>query len=594
MKRKIQYITLLSASMGLLAGCAASRQEGKTISVSPSLCVLTPDSANQVRMDMRFQVPGNYFSRRSRLVITPQLLVNDSVRDEYPPLVLDAPIYQKKRERMEELEGYVDPYARQARRAGKVSRPFELAYDETIELPEGLDNGRVVAVVSTDGCGECTGIDTIDIAAISNPITLIREVKDELRLSWIEPEFKIRPKVMRGKGVANLQFVINRYDINLEMGDNRRELEDMVNTLGPILNDPLAELGSITITGMASADGSLAFNTPLARNRAEAARKWLINRLEVSPRLRGRITVDSRPEGWQPVLDAMTAAGNPDSVRVKDILVRYAAENDDVQERHIRRLPIWNRIKADYLQKDRKVEYVYTYTLKSFTSDAELLDMYGKRPDAFNEEELLRVATLARGHERKKEVYQTIQRYFPQSQVAANNLAVLYLREGKTEKAREILGRLSEYSPEAINTLAASYVYANDYERAIELLRDNAELPEARYNLGLLKAKQRKLAEAYELLQPFGDLSSAISALSVNRNDEAKRMLDALPDKSPLAEYVRSLAAARLKEDALFFRHIGSACEDGTLRERAAGEPDFYRYRDDSRYRALINKGGGK
>lgn len=589
MKRNIQCITLLSA-LGLLAGCAVSRQDGKTVTVTPSPCVLTPDSANQIQMDMRFHIPRDYFSKRSRLVITPQLLVNDSVRDEYVPLVLDAPIYNKKKERMEALTGYSDPYDYQAQPVENVSRSFDLPYHESFELPEGTDGGRIVAVISTDGCGECTGIDTIEIAAISNPITLMPDVKESLELSWIEPEFKIRPKVMRGKGVARLQFVINKYDINLAMGDNRQELESMVKTLSPILNDSLAELNSVTITGMASADGSLAFNTPLARNRAESARKWLIERLDIQPRLRGRIIANSRPEGWQPVLDAMTADGNPDSTLVKDILVRYAMENDDVQERYIRRLPIWNRIKADYLQKDRKVEYVYTYTMKSFTSDVELLDMYDKRPDAFNEEELLRVATLAPTNEKKREVYRAIMKYFPKSQIAANNLAVLYLREGNTEKAQEVLAQLAKHSPEILNTLAASYVYADDYERAIELLQE-VELPEARYNLGLLKAQQRKLAEAYELLRPFGDVNSAISALSVNKNSEAKRILTALTDdRTPLAEYVRSLTASRLKEDTVFHKHIGNACEDIKLRKRAATEPDFYRYHADSRFRTLINK----
>ena len=60
------------------------------------------------------------------------------------------------------------------------------------------------------------------------------------------------------------------------------------------------------------------------------------------------------------------------------ILERYPADgnNDDVQEREIRRLSCWERIRTNYLQRDRKVEYRYTYTLKSFTSDKELLRMY--------------------------------------------------------------------------------------------------------------------------------------------------------------------------------------------------------------------------
>lgn len=589
MKRNIQYITLLTASLGLLAGCASNRQAAKTVTATPSPCVLTPDSANRVRMEMLFHVPENYFSHRSRLVITPQLVVEDAVKEEYRPLVLDAPIYNKKINRKKVLEQYIDPLEKRAVKADKASRSFDLPYSETVQLPEGAEEGRIVAVVTTDGCGECTGIDTIDIAAISNPVTLMKDVKEALQLSWIEPEFVIHPKFMEGKGVANLQFVINKSDIDLSMGNNRKELDDMVRTLSPILKDTLATLNSITITGMASADGSLVYNTSLARNRAASAKQWLVGRLNIQPKIQRLIAVDSRPEGWEPVLAAMVAEGDPDTAAVKDILEKYKEDNDDVQERYIRRLPCWNRIKNQYLQKDRKVEYVYTYTLKSFTSDAELLDMYRTRPDAFNEEELLRVAALSESHDKKKEVYRTIQKYFPTSQVAANNLAVLYLREGKEEKAREVLSTLTEYSPEVLNTLAASYVYANDYEKAIELLQE-MELPEARYNLGLLQAKKRRFNEAYELLRPFADLNSAIVALSINKNEEAKNILTPLKDSSPVAEYTRSMTAARLQENEMFYLHIGNACKDAKLRERAATEPDFYRYHAEDGFQTLINK----
>ena len=72
---------------------------------------------------------------------------------------------------------------------------------------------------------------------------------------------------------------------------------------------------------------------------------------------------------------------------------------------------------------------------------------------------------------------------------------------------------------ETLNTLAASYVYAGDYERAIELLQ-TVDLPQARYNLGLLKAKQCKLDEAYALLAPYADLNAAICALRSSRTQK--------------------------------------------------------------------------
>ena len=557
------------------------------VTVTPDLYVLTPDTVRRINMDVVFHIPEHYLTKRNRLVITPQLLNGTEVKDEYTPVILDAPVYNKKVNRKQILENYTDPYQEQAIKADKVSHSFNLPYTQTLQLPEGTESGQIVAVVSTDGCGACTGIDTIPVAAISNPVSLMGDVKESLQLSWIEPEFVIRPKVHEGRGEAKLQFAINKSDINLAMGDNQKEMEGMLNALQPILKDTLATLGNVIITGLASADGSLAYNTILSRNRAQSAKNWLVSQLHLNAAGQRTFKVNSRPEGWEPVLSAMTMAGDKDSVAVKEILEKYSTENDDVQERYIRRLSCWNNIKENYLQKDRKVEYIYTYTMKSFTTDVELLEMYASRPDAFNEEELLRVSTLKRSNEEKKEVYQTILNYFPQSQIAANNYAVLLLREGNSQGAIEVLAALSDHSSEVLNSMAASYVYQNNYEKAVELLQ-GVDLPSAKYNLGLIKARQRKLSEAYTLLKPFADLNSAIVALSINENQEAEKILQNLTDKRPVAEYTRALTGARLGKDRMFYDHIEAACKEDNLRRRAAAEADFMRYRKDDKFISLI------
>ena len=582
------YIVAGTAAAALLCGCAA-RRAATPLTVSPQAAVLSSDSANRVDMDLTIHVPQGYLARRARMVITPQLMVNDTVADEYRPLVVDAPIYDKKRTRRETLEDdFRDPYADVRRTQANRREAFDLAYRQTVTLPQGVAVARIRAVVSEDGCGQCTGIDTIDLAAISNPITLMPEPREALHVAWMDPEFVIRPKVRSGRGEARLQFAINRYDIRLDMGRNRAELDSMVATLQPVLTDSLATINSIEINGMASADGSFATNTALARNRANAAMQWLVARLKVPAAVRRLIKVGSKPEGWEPVLAAMTADGHPDSLAVKHILETYTEGNDDVQEYYIRRLPCWGDIRQKYLQKDRRVEYIYTYTLRSFTDDAELLAMYRTRPDAFNEDELLRVASLAQTDGQRMEVYRTIQHYFPQSQVAANNLASLYLRQDREDEARRVLATPDKLDPEVLNTLAATYIYDGNYQRAIELLHD-VDLPQARYNRGLVMAKLRRIDEAYELLAPYKDLNSAIAALSTGHNDEARQVLDALEDHSPLAQYVRCLAAARLGDEATFFRCLPDACKGQRLRERAKQEPDFDAYRADSRFKSAVS-----
>lgn len=583
-----KYIVAASACTFLM-GCASMREHGKTITSSPLPYVLTPDTANRVSVDMDFQIPENYFSKRSRLFITPQFILGDTVAEEYFPLVVDAPVYRQKVHRKEVLEGYQDPYSGHVIRHDRLSRAFTVHYQDTLQLPADARSGRMRAVVSSDGCGQCTGIDSFYIASVSNPMTLMGHA---LKTAWMNHEFVVRPKMMEGKGEAKLQFVINRHDINLELGNNRQELDSMRMKLEPILKDTLATLEYIHIYGMASADGSLPFNTTLSHNRAHSAMKWLVDALRIAPSLQDRMKVGSRPEGWQPVLQAMVADGNPDSVAVKDILTKYASGNDDVQERHIRRLPCWNTIKERYLQKDRKVEYTYAYKLKSFTTDPELLSMYEIRPDAFNMDELLRVADLYTDVERKREVYERVLRNYPQSEVAVVNLSSIYWQEGKVEQAAALLEGIEENSPQTSLNRAVVKASMGDVQTAIDTLQ-HIGLPEAPYNRGLLLARMHRFAEAYEVLEPYADTNVAIVALAANRNEEAARIMERAEDDSPLAAYVRALAAARLGDADSCKKHLQQACEDEALARRAADEPDFIRFCGERTIHDWLQQEGG-
>ena len=524
------------AGGSVLSSCATRLVSPLT--VSPSPLAIMPDAGDSVRMDVVFNVPENYLTRRSRVVITPQLMSGDSVYGEYTPVVLDASIYRKKVERLEVLDGYNDPYVGEARLIDN-RESYEIPYTRSIVLPEGVAEARIRAVVSTDGCGECTGTDTLTLAEVMDPMSFFRS---EMRLVSLNSEFVVRPKIREGKGVANLQFVINRFDIKMDMGNNAAEMEKMLNTLRPILNDSLSVLDKLDIVGIASADGSLAFNTTLSRNRALSAKEWLSEKLHLPYKVQQLINVKSRPEGWEPVLEAMLRAGDKDTVAVASILEKYADKNDDVQEYHIRRLPAWNRIKDNYLQKDRVVEYQYAYTVKSFTTDAQLLSLYRTRPDAFSEEELLRVSELVKTDSEREDVYRTVLRYYPHSEEAANNLALICLEDGRLADAQVALTKLgNRINPVVANTLAVTYHRNGRTADAMALLENNTSLPEARYNLGVMKAESGEFEEAYTLLAPFADTNAAILALRTGRKAEARKIIKSLPKDADGIDQLRGM-----------------------------------------------------
>lgn len=442
-KKNTTYRLIVPALVAAcLAGCAAGRQAPRPLAMDPARPrTFEADGQARAAVDVTFRVPAHYFSKRSRLVIAPYVTDGSRVVEELEPVVLDAPVYVKKSLRQKALDdGYADALAPLARPVKSVAEGFVLPYTATVALPRGVDSLGVKAMVSEDGCGECSGLDTLDVATV---------VRGLLPLRWMEPRFEVVPKVVRGSGEARLQFVINKYDIRLDMGHNREELYGMVRKLEPVLKDSLATVETFDIYGMASADGPLSFNTPLSRNRALSAKRWLMEQLNVPDDVARRISVGSRPEGWGSVLEAMTRDGHPDSVAVKEILERHAGENDDVAERYIRRLPCWPDIRENYLQKDRKVEYAYTYVIRNFTTDDELLAMYASRPDAFNEQELLRVAALVATDQEKMDVYRFILGRFPACETAANNLAYLLVAQGRKDEARPWVARLPERYPDA-------------------------------------------------------------------------------------------------------------------------------------------------
>lgn len=582
-------IIIAAAAAMLAAGCAASRHAAENgLKVNPSPYAVMPDAVGNVDIDMQFEVPSRYLGRRERIVLLPKIVKDTTVMAEMSPIAIDAPIYVKKMERLEVLEDWQDTSIAYRRALDKLSDTLLIPYRNTVCLRDMADGTRIRLFVTSDGCGSCRALDTLDLGGITDPSVLLT---DTMKVRALEPVFVIRPKFREGKGEARLQFRINRSEIDFSIGRNSAEMANMLAALQPVFSDSLATLTGVSISGMASADGSLPFNTRLAEARATSARNWLISHLDGLTRPQRRVfKVGSRPEGWYPVLAAMKAADDKDSVLVKEILEKYADSNDDVQERYIRRLPCWNNIKNNYLQKDRKVEYVYTYSIKSFTTDEEMLQMYSTRPDAFNEEELLRVSTLKHDPQEKMEVYRTILRYYPGSQVAANNIALMLREEGRTEEAAQVLTGISRYRQETKNTFAVVRAALGETEAAMVMLGECDTLPEARYNLGMLKASVRDFAAADSLVRPFGDLNAAILAVCVEDYEGADAVLDSLEDWSARAEYVRAMVAASLRDEEAFFTHLDAAVTEEWLKKRAATDAYFDIYRDDERFNMIMGE----
>lgn len=494
----------------LVLALYSCRTTDEKIKVSPSPVFLMPDAGNTVTLDVKFRVPAHYLAARSRMVITPEVQSpGDEPPYQLPAIAADGKIYTKKLNRRKRLNGYVDPMAGALLPVQDPAKAFTLHYSHSCPLPADVLEGRLYGVVSADGCGDCSSIDTIYIGEVENPLGRLSAPR-ECSFVLQYPEFVVRPKVFEGKDEARLQFHVNKWDIVMDLADNRAELTRMLETLQPIVADSLSELTSLSIFGSASAEASYQHNIMLANNRANAARRWLGDKLQLKRREQNAIKIGAAPEGWEPVVQAMRAAGDADSAKVRELMIKYPGPTDDAAEAYIRRLPCWTRIRDNYLAKDRKVMYSYTWTVRSFTTDAELLDVYRTRPDAFNEDEFLRVASLAEDDASREQVYEKLLRYFPASPVALANLSILRRARGDNEAVVRLLQPVQQRTPEMTAVLVASLTSLGRTDEACEVALHDGTLSDARYNLGLLFARQRQLDKAWKLLEPYNDQNSRI------------------------------------------------------------------------------------
>ena len=83
-------------------------------------------------------------------------------------------------------------------------------------------------------------------------------------------------------------------------------------------------------------------------------------------------------------------------------------------------------------------------------------------------------------------------------------------------------------------------------------------------------------------------MNSAIAALSVNKNEEAKQIMEGVQAATPVAEYVRSMTSARFGDTANFYNHIVNAVTDSKLHNRAKTEVDFLPYHNEPRFINIV------
>ncbi|MBR4919788.1 MAG: DUF3868 domain-containing protein [Prevotella sp.] len=269
------------------------------------------------------------------------------------------------------------------------------------------------------------------------------------------PEKKIRNL----HGTAYITFVVDRWEMKPDYMDNYRELRKITDTLDVMNADKNISIKQIKIHGWASPESPYEHNKMLATNRAKSLTDYVRNTYQLPAEVFA--PAEATPENWiglREAVDQMSTATLPHRAEILRIIDDLSLQPDPKEKKIKQKYPA----EYQYLLKNvyprlRRSDYEITFQYREFTLE-EAKEIYKTKPYQLSLRELWDVAnTFEPNSEDYNRVMQTAANIYPESPVAAINLANIALRQNDLLKAETLLEHAGD-SAEAENARAILYM----------------------------------------------------------------------------------------------------------------------------------------
>lgn len=195
--------------------------------------------------------------------------------------------------------------------------------------------------------------------------------KREIVRQWREGDYVVTQYVVadntQHKSDYEIHYAINSSTASPEMEQNGTELARLDNFFDELKQDTLRHVTSIAITGYASPDGTTAYNTELARKRAQQLSTWLCKRYGIKGT---DITITSHVIPWSATTEAIEHSSLKDSDKLVKLVNSGQApmviDNELKGEANA-----WAWLKSDILPDMRRAVVTVAYTEDRMESNRE-------------------------------------------------------------------------------------------------------------------------------------------------------------------------------------------------------------------------------
>ena len=544
MKRTVTFAAL-AALLLLSTSCAKSRIEQMqmakdvVISCTPEVLEIR---GGKIPATVTVTVPKGYFHPKATMDVVPVLVYEggeaegrllqyqgDKVKDNFKPVSSKG---QTITERL--VFNYVPGCEKARLELRSVVKYKDLSYD--------IDPVKVA-----DGC-----VATYQLADLGG----VYEIKPDGYQPVIERTTEGRILYQVGSDrVDREQFETN-------------SMVNYKNSLEYLQTDERTTIKDTKIVAYASPEGGKEFNDKLSDKRAGTAQQaWdkVADGLELSG-----VEVQSVGQDWEGFREAVAKS----DIRDKDLILRVLSMYSDpaVRESEIRNLSqIYAEINKTVFPALRRARLVTNTEWRNYDDEELIARAEEKGLDSMDEPSLLHLAAIADTPESKESLYKlAISKY--NSDTARYNLAMLYLKMGKTSLGGAYLSKIKEPDADVLNATGIVAMRNEDYQLADMCYwkADNENARRNRIAMDIIRGDYETALKDAEGVK--GDNAAVANILSGNL-DAAKACLEGDGAKT---DYIRAVIAAREGRTADARKYLDAAtAADPALAERAKTDIEF-------------------
>ncbi len=559
--KKGLFLSLIAA-VAMLASCNKTLPQPDQITVNPNPLEKV---GNKVDAEITGTFPEKKFAKKGVLVVTPVLKFEGQE-------VLGEPVTYVG-EKVKE-NGKTVNYKRggtysqscsfdyvPAMRKSELYLRFEARVkNKVIEIP---DLKIADGVIATSELAEAK--DNKTVGAQDKFQRVIQEMT-EADIKFLIQQSNIRSSETKSEAVKNLEAAIK------ETKDNEKKA-----------------INKLEVSGYASPDGGVELNEKLAKNRQDAAQKFLRKGLKKN-KIDAQIQSEITAEDWAGFQKAMENSNMQD----KDLVLRVLSMYSDPEEREaqIKNLSaVYGTIADEILPALRRSRLVLTTDLIG-KSDEEIKALAANDPAQLNLEELLYAATLTNDNKEKLAIYRQAADRFNDYR-AWNNMGQIYFEEGNIAEARRCYAKALEIQPNDPDV---------NYNAGLAAMADG-DLAKAEEHLGKAAGTKANLSAAMGTLytmkgdytaakKAYGESATNNAAVQQILNEDyaaASKTLNNIKEANATTAYLKAIVAARTNDkDGVCSNLKEAIAKDASMKARAQRDIEFSKFAEDAAFQAIV------